>query len=288
MQAALATMQPTRPSPPATTGTPAVANGHAAQSSPNISPTKSPTNDQLVAFARDGFLSWGPLLAGSEIEALRAEYDRVFAEAHGSDTYRNLSVGDEARADAKRSGRQMLQIMQMCERSLAFRRLLYDERILAVVRAIIGPNIMLFHDQALFKPARTGGAVSWHQDNGYWKCAPANLVSCWLTLDDVVTENGAMQVIPGSHLAPAQHGQDPGTSALLQVQAIPVEKAVSIPLPAGGCMFHHCQTLHYTAPNDTERQRRALAIHYMPVGTTDSTGNIMRVSWARPQVCSSM
>ena len=36
-------------------------------------------------------------------------------------------------------------------------------------------------------------------DNIYWKCEPANLVSCWITLDDAYLENGAMQVIPGSH-----------------------------------------------------------------------------------------
>ena len=28
-------------------------------------------------------------------------------------------------------------------------------------------------------------------------------------------------------------------------------------------MFHHCQTLHYTQPNETDGQRRAFAIHFM-------------------------
>jgi ectoine hydroxylase-related dioxygenase (phytanoyl-CoA dioxygenase family) len=45
-------------------------------------------------------------------------------------------------------------------------------------------------------------------------------------------------------------------------------RAVPIPLPAGSAMFHHCQTLHRTLPNRTERQRRAWVIHYMPSGTT--------------------
>jgi ectoine hydroxylase-related dioxygenase (phytanoyl-CoA dioxygenase family) len=71
------------------------------------------------------------------------------------------------------------------------------------------------------------------------------------------------------------------------VDGIPVDEAVVIDLPAGGCMFHHCQTLHYTGPNTTDRQRRAFSIHYMPVGTRDGNGVVMQVGWSRPQLSSS-
>jgi hypothetical protein len=56
-------------------------------------------------------------------------------------------------------------------------------------------------------------------------------------------------------------------------------------------MFHHCQTLHYTPPNKTDRQRRAFAIHYMPLGTSRVTRDAetdvettveMPVSFGRP------
>ena len=40
-----------------------------------------------------------------------------------------------------------------------------------------------------------------------------------------------------------------------------------MPLPAGGVTLHHCQTLHYSAPNKTNRQPRAFAIHFMTLGT---------------------
>ena len=242
-----------------------------------------PTQAQLDAFAAQGYLRWGPLLMPSEIEELRVEYDRVFAKAESSGAYRNLSAATHLdAAQARAHPQQMLQITQMCERSLPFRRLLYDERILAVVRAIMGPSVLLFHDQALYKRARTGGAVVWHQDNGYWRCAPANLVSCWLTLDDADRDNGAMQVVPGSHLAPQRHTTAAESDALLAVPDPAPESVVVVDVPAGGCMFHHCQTLHYTAPNRTERPRRAFAIHYMPPGTRDRDGRVMRASWAHP------
>ena len=149
-----------------------------------------------------------------------------------------------------------------CANTISTIAAFYDDRILDMVEDLIGPNIQLFHDQALFKPARHGGPALWHQDNAYWHCSPPNLVSCWLTLDDVDIHNGAMQFLPEEHERLADN------SALLDLgDKVDSSKAVVVPLPAGGVTLHHCQTLHYTAPNVTDRQRRAFAIHFMNPGT---------------------
>ena len=73
--------------------------------------------------------------------------------------------------------------------------------------------ITLFHDQALYKLPEQGDSVFRHQDNAYWKCQPAPLVNCWLTIDDVT--NGAMHLLSGSHLAPVEHAPSEQTDALL-------------------------------------------------------------------------
>lgn len=248
-------------------------------------PHKALTPEQIDDFRRRGYLSYGPLLPDELLEELRREYDRVFAEAATDGRYRNLSIDDTDDPEAKRAApEQMLQIMQMCERSIAFRRLLYFEGLLDIVEDLIGPNIQLFHDQALYKPAHHGGPVFWHQDNAYWRCLPAHLVSCWLTLDAVNIDNGAMHVIPGSHLQTFDHQRSQSTGALLDMgEAVDAASAQVIDLPAGGAMFHHCQTLHYTPPNRTDRQRRALAIHFMPPGTRSGrTGEYLGVSFGRP------
>lgn len=234
---------------------------------------------QAYAFARDGFLPWRTVLTDQELVTLRAEYDRVLAEASADRAARDLAR--DGATGGEGSGRRMLQVMQVCERSLLFRRLIHDERILAPIRALLGPNLQLFHDQALCKPARDGGEVSWHQDNGYWTCRPATLISCWLTLDDADADNGAMQFIPGSHLIEAPHVQSSTTTALLEV-VVDRTQAITVPLPAGACLFHHCQTLHYTAPNHSERQRRAFVIHVMTPGTTQANGTRMPAGWSRP------
>lgn len=242
------------------------------------------TQEQIDFFWANGYLSYGKVLEDEEIALLRGAYDAVFEEAWQTNSLRNLSAGDQVDAEGKRAApMQMLQIMQMCERNLHFRRLLYHERILDLVQDLIGPNLMLFHDQALFKPARTGGPVFWHQDNAYWRCRPATLVSCWITLDDVDRSNGAMQFIPGSHLKPLWHERSQNATALLDAgDQVDGEKAAVVELPAGGCLFHHCQTLHHTPPNTTDRQRRAFVIHFMQPGTRNKLGEVLRPGFKNP------
>jgi len=237
------------------------------------------TQDQLDFFWKNGYLSFGSVLEEEHLDLLRREYDAEFEKARRAQSVTNLA-GNHGIDDKQ----QMLQIMQMSERNIHFRHLIYSERILDVVQDIIGPNIMLFHDQALFKPAHTGGPVFWHQDNAYWRCRPATLVSCWLTLDDVDKENGAMQVIPGSHLKPLWHERENDADLFNAEDYIETSRAVTIDLPAGGCMFHHCQTLHYTQPNTTDRQRRAFAMHFMQPGTTqqENRSNRIAVSFGHP------
>jgi phytanoyl-CoA hydroxylase len=244
------------------------------------------TQDQIDFFSANGYLPIGKILEDDEIELFRGEYDREFALARDNDSYRNIAVSDSVSREEKRSSPvQMLQITQMSERNIHFMRLLYDARILDIVSELMGPNIMLFHDQALFKPAKTGGPVLWHQDNAYWRCRPANLISCWMTFDDAVKENGAMQMIPGSHLKPIWHETAESTDALLDTGAhVDESQAVTVDLPAGGIMFHHCQTLHYTQPNMTDRQRRAFAIHFMPPGTRHGDGKVIGVGFSHPML----
>jgi ectoine hydroxylase-related dioxygenase (phytanoyl-CoA dioxygenase family) len=242
------------------------------------------TQEQLDAFSRDGYLPYKKILTDDEIDLFRDEYDREFERAESGGHWRNLSADEgSAVTSQKTAPKQMLQIMGMGERNIHYRKLLYDARILDAVQDLIGPNIMLFHDQALFKPAFQGGEVTWHQDNAYWKCRPANLVSCWLTLDDVDESNGAMQMIPGSHLTPIWHEKKNEKDVLFNLEhKIDPSKSVTISLPAGACMFHHCQTLHHTEPNTTPRQRRAFAIHFMTLGTRNSRDDVIRPAFNRP------
>ena len=248
---------------------------------------KALTQTQVASFWEDGFLVVGKVLQDELIEEMRREYDDEFSlERRSQRPIRNLAVAEDDHDHDEGDQQEMLQFMQISEHNLQFHQLTYHEGILDIIEDLIGPNIQLFHNQALNKPPHHGGPIFWHQDNAYWKCLPANLVSCWLTLDDVDLHNGAMQFMPGSHLRPMVHDQAQGSDVLLDMgKSVDDSKAVVGDLPAGGITLHHCQTLHRTAPNTTDRQRRALAIHFMTPGTrTARTQETFQVSFSKPML----
>ena len=239
---------------------------------------------EVEQFKRVGYLKIdGRVVDDEHLTVLREHYDAQFSQRRGTigEGLRNLAVVGESEGDEDADREEeMLQIMEMWRLDEEYRKLLYHEPLLDIVESLIGTDIQLFHDQALYKPAHHGGEVYWHQDNAYWQCVPPNLVSIWLALDDADEENGCMNVIPGSYLEGlASHGRAESEKgklpALLQVNA-DVDRAVPVPVKAGCVMVHHCMTLHQTNPNRSPRDRRALAIHYMPSGTRNGNGEVMK------------
>ena len=242
------------------------------------------TPEQVQEFKQEGYLKIEPpVVDDAHLTLLREHYDALFAQKHGTqgEGLRNLAVvGASETSDDVDVAEEMLQIMEMWRFDEEFRKLLYHKPLLDIAESLIGTDIQLFHDQALYKPAYHGGEVHWHQDNGYWRCEPADLVSIWIALDDADEENGCMNVIPGSHLEGlAAHGRAVSTKgnlpALLQVEA-DARRAVPVPVAAGHAMVHHCMTLHQTHPNRSPRDRRAMVIHYMPAGTRNREGVAMK------------
>ena len=162
------------------------------------------TPQQIEQFQEKGYLNIPHrLIADDHLDLLREHYDALFAKKRGTigEGMRNLAVvGDSEQDETADRSEEMLQIMEMWRFDEVYRQLLYHEPLLDIAESLIGRNIQLFHDQALYKPASHGGEVPWHQDNGYWRCTPSDLVSIWMALDDADEENGCMNVIPGSHL----------------------------------------------------------------------------------------
>ena len=241
------------------------------------------TQREIQQFKQEGYLKIDGRVTNDEhLNVLREHYDNLFSQKRGTigEGLRNLAVVGESEGDEDADREEeMLQIMEMWRYDEEYRKLLYHEPLLDIAESLIGSDIQLFHDQALYKPAFHGGEVYWHQDNAYWQCDPPNLVSIWIALDDADEENGCMNVIPGSYIEGlAAHGRAKSEKgnlpALLQVDA-DIDRAVPVPVEAGSAMVHHCMTLHQTNPNRSSRDRRAMVIHYMPSGTRNGNGDVM-------------
>ncbi|NKB70093.1 MAG: hypothetical protein GKR89_23720 [Candidatus Latescibacteria bacterium] len=221
------------------------------------------SQEQIQRYWRDGFLVVESLFEAEFLEQMRTAYEAVCQQARASGQFGNFAE----RSAPGSHDREVMSINQVCERSLFFHRLLYDPRILDIVEELMGPNIQLFHDFTLRKPARTGGGVFWHQDNQAWQSIPPNNLTCWIALDDADADNGALRYLPGSHRQTLGMGVDADGRLLdidnLVAQGQPQVAAVK----AGGAVFHHCLTLHHSTPNHSDRIRRAHSIIFMQPGT---------------------
>ena len=64
---------------------------------------------------------------------------------------------------------------------------------------LIGKNVRLYWDQAVYKKPGTKDEFPWHQDNGYTFIEPQAYLTCWLALSDTDESNGCPWVMPGLH-----------------------------------------------------------------------------------------
>ena len=225
---------------------------------------------QIEFFHANGYAVGGKLLEDHQVAVLRERLDAVLSGE--SDTGGRVEYADTIEhADPAAGG--VLQVINIWKQDSLFRRHHSHPTLVAMARALTrSQTLRIFHDQILSKPPRNGRPVPWHQDYGYWRMvAPADLITCWLALDDATTQNGCMHVIPASHkwglLAANTDLGDHDAEALLKHADLPpgakIEK-VPVELPAGHCMWHHCLTLHGSYENRTDRPRRAVITHLMP------------------------
>ena len=222
------------------------------------------TASDAESLERDGFVTIGRITTDEEVAWLRELYDWLFAGKAEAirgghfDLVRPYdSEGDDRLPQLLAPEQRFPQLRQT-----AFWR---NGRKLAAQLMGLDEDLLVGWGHMIRKPALVGEALPWHQDEAYWDPAMIyRALGCWLPLDDATIENGCMSYIPGSHrseVLPHRHvGDDPRVHALFTSPAsADIERAVPVPVPAGGAVFHHSRTLHASGPNRTDKARRAYA-----------------------------
>src|ERR1051326_7477288 len=78
----------------------------------------------------------------------------------------------------------------LVENDAVFGALARDPRLIGILSELLGPDIKLFRNSLMMKPAHHGSAKPYHQDSAYWTIDPPELCSAWIALDDATLENG--------------------------------------------------------------------------------------------------
>ncbi|RED43757.1 phytanoyl-CoA dioxygenase family protein [Aestuariispira insulae] len=141
-------------------------------------------------------------------------------------------------------------------------------RVLDVVEALIGPDILLYNVEYIIKEPKAPAHVSWHQDLTYWGLSHDDQVSLWLALSPASAESGCMRIIPGSHRQGRKdhHVTRDENNVLLQgqtVHGVPEAEAVLCPLNPGQASFHHGWVLHASMPNLSDDRRIGLNAQFL-------------------------
>jgi ectoine hydroxylase-related dioxygenase (phytanoyl-CoA dioxygenase family) len=122
-----------------------------------------------------------------------------------------------------------------------------------------------------FKRAGVGSEFAWHQDFPYWYgCAgdaAYEIGTAIVMLDDNTVANGAMTLVPGSHLdGPARRDPREPTGLFVDPAAVDESAAVTIEAPAGSVLMFPGLMVHRSAPNRTATDRRSLLFCFQPAG----------------------
>lgn len=121
------------------------------------------------------------------------------------------------------------------------------------------------HNCIMTKAPGYSSETHWHQDIRYWSFDVPELISVWTALGDETEQNGALQVIPGSHAMNIDRGRldrDLFLRPELPANQELIEEAVTIELQRGDVLFFHCRLFHAAGCNQTTATKLSCVYTY--------------------------
>jgi ectoine hydroxylase-related dioxygenase (phytanoyl-CoA dioxygenase family) len=154
-----------------------------------------------------------------------------------------------------------------------FLRLAAEPKLLDIVEALLGQDIVLFSTHLFAKSPFDGWSRPWHQDGYYYDVdRPDQLLTMWLAFDESTTANGCLEVYPRSHtLGLLEHRKvyvphNGRHSSVLDPSGVP-GCPVPILLQPGDCSVHHSLLVHGSPINKSPRRRAGHTMTYMSART---------------------
>ncbi len=220
-------------------------------------PFRRVTEEQARQYDESGYFLLEGALAPGEVDALVGAIDPL--EARAEDELRRRPGGRFfiARAD------EITFSTHLVTQSSLLREFTMSPLFADLGADLVGPDVRLYWDQAVYKKPGTESPFPWHQDNGYAFLEPQQYLTCWVALTDATEESGCPWVVPGLHrLGTLAHEYSDIGFVCLHAP----EGAVPVPAPAGSIVVFSSLTPHSTGPNRTGAVRKAYIVQFAPSG----------------------
>jgi ectoine hydroxylase-related dioxygenase (phytanoyl-CoA dioxygenase family) len=225
--------------------------------SDHAGPFRAITAEQARQYDQNGFFVLEGALTPAEVGALIRAIDPF--EERQADALRELEGGRFfiARAD------EITFTTHLVAQSPLLKEFTRSALLADVCADLIGPDVRLYWDQAVYKKPGTESPFPWHQDNGYAFVEPQQYLTCWVALTDATEENGCPWVVPGLHRCGtlAHDYSDIGFVCLDHPG-----NTVAVPARAGSIVVFSSLTPHSTGPNRTGDVRKSYIVQYAPSG----------------------
>jgi ectoine hydroxylase-related dioxygenase (phytanoyl-CoA dioxygenase family) len=218
---------------------------------------------QAAQWDRDGYFLLEGALGAPELEAVRAAIDPL--EERTTAWLRDQG-GSALIADAE----AITFTTHLVARSDVCRSFAAGPVFAGLCADLVGPDVRLYWDQAVYKKPEPEREFPWHQDNGYAFVEPQQYLTCWVPLVDATVRNGCPWVVPGLHLGGTlRHWWTPVGFQCVEDP----EGAVPVEARAGDVVVFSSLTPHRTGPNTSDSVRKAYILQYAPDGAVALRGD---------------
>ncbi|RXF00752.1 phytanoyl-CoA dioxygenase family protein [Pseudoalteromonas sp. PS5] len=147
----------------------------------------------------------------------------------------------------------------------AYAELLAHPSVIGLAEKIIGEPVAPVYESLLIKDPADPYQIGWHRDMNAG--ADERIITMGIYLDDAQAQQGALQVLPGSHLA--KESVLELKEKLEKQQLTPVD----VPVKAGDILIHHVNTLHCSGIQHTKSMRRTLYFEFRAISHLQQNSN---------------
>ena len=153
--------------------------------------------NEYTAFREHGFLIVRGLISHDDVQELNDHMNDVLA---GCESFPGVQPAP-SHLSANEIASYWERVHMLHRVSPIHERYLLHPRILGVLEAIIGPDVLALQSMLFFKqPGQPG--QGYHQDSYYIPTLPDTLCGAWLALEPATEENGCMWMVAGSQCEP--------------------------------------------------------------------------------------
>lgn len=197
---------------------------------------------ELLAFQQAGYVVLDARVPVPLLDRLRTLFDELMRADEPADRVVNQVNGRRYVTNLDRV---------MSKGNLACLEVLGSPWLLDIAASICGPDFFLIQEFGVIKELGDNSRVLWHQDMLHGRTGPCFTMGIYL--DDADTDDGALRVVPRSHLM---------TEDICALQHLP---SVAVPVKAGGLLIHDMMLAHASEPLSKNPIRRVLYFEFLSV-----------------------